>query len=429
MEREDPMKYRLACTTLTAALLAGGALADEKFTYWSMWNEGEPQQRAMAATIEEFTAATGIEVDVQWVGRDIHKKVGPTLNSPQTPFTLVDGSERKIYSSIVSTGNEYSLNDVYAATVPGTDQTVENVLLDNARDVVTEDGVTWLVPYILFSSSWWYDAARMPELKGNEPDTWDALVALFSKNKGEGRQVIAQDGDIGFYNLYYFTEIAVRHMGPGNLNKAIEDTTGEALKDPRILRTAEQIQELVEAGFFADGYDSSKWPSQQQKWAAGNVDFIYNGTWLPREIAEFLPEGAEPVSFQMPKVGPDAVETNEVGYIGFAIADKGPDKEAAEKFVTFFMQKEHLARMADLSKVIVPAKGIEMDPVLQPLYAELNSGALTHAAYDGVNTYHADYITKVLTPLVNELIFGEMDAPTFQNELVDQTVLYWELNG
>ena len=421
------MKKSPILAAFAASVMAVSAHAEGSFTYWSMWNEGEPQQKVLARAIAEFTAETGIEVDVQWVGRDIHKKIGPTLNSPETPFTLVDGERRKIYSSLVTTDSQAAMDAVYAAQVPGEDMTVDEALLPNIKSVLVEDGKTWMVPYILLSAAWWYDAARMPELVGNEPQTWDELIALFQSRKDAGHQVIGQDGDIGFYNLWYFTDIAVRHLGPGMVNAAIEDRSGDALRDPRILRTAEQIEQLVDAGFFADGYDSSKWPAQQQLWASGEIDFMYNGTWLPRETADFLPEGADIKSFMMPAVSDASIATNEVGVIGFSIAEKGPDAEEAEKFVAFFMQKGYLAELAEEAKVIVPREGIEVTEVLQPVYAALNSGALTHNSYDGVNTYNADYTTKVLTPLINELMFGNIDAQEFQDELVDQTVLYWEL--
>lgn len=421
------MKKSLLLAALLASTTVGTAFADGSFTYWSMWNEGEPQQKVIAEAIADFTAETGITVDAQWVGRDIQKKVGPTLNSPETPFTLVDGERRKIYSALVTTDSEASTDAVFAMEVPGEGVTVDAAILSNIKPIVTEDGATWMVPYILLSSAWWYDAARMPELAGNEPKTWDEMIALFQKRKDAGHQVIAQDGDIGFYNLYFFTEIAVRHLGPGKLNAMIEDRSGEALKDPAILKTAQQIEQLVKAGFFATGYDSSKWPAQQQEWASGKSDFIFNGTWLPRETAEFLPEGAKPVSFPMPSVGEGSVNTNEVGVIGFSIAKKGPDAEEAAKFVAFFMQEKYLARLADEAKVIVPRQGIAVDPVLQSAYEMLGSGQ-THNSYDGVNTYNADYTTKVLTPLVNELIFGQIDAQTFRDSLVEQTVQYWEIN-
>ncbi len=422
------MKRTLFLAALLASTCVGAAHAEGSFTYWSMWNEGEPQQKVLADAIEAFTAETGITVDVQWVGRDIQKKIGPTLNSRTTPFTLVDGERRKIYSALVTTDSEATTDAIYTMEVPGEGITVEAALLSNVKPAVVKDGKSWMVPYILLSAAWWYDAARMPELVGNEPKTWDDLIALFQTRKDAGGQVIAQDGDIGFYNLYYFTEIAVRHLGPGKLNAMIEDRTGEALKHPAILTTAQQIKQLVDAGFFATGYDSSKWPAQQQQWASGKADFMFNGTWLPRETAEFMPAGAKPMSFPMPLVGEGSVVTNEAGVIGFSIAKNGPDAEEAEKFVAFFMQEKFLARLAEEAKVIVPRAGIAVDPVLQPAYASLSAGDMTHNSYDDVNTHNADYTTKVLTPLVNELIFGQIDAQKFQDKLVEQTVQYWELN-
>ncbi|MCY4631727.1 MAG: hypothetical protein OXE75_12715, partial [bacterium] len=43
--------------------------------YFSMWNEGEPQQEVLAGIIDSFEADTGVEVDVLWGGREIMTSV------------------------------------------------------------------------------------------------------------------------------------------------------------------------------------------------------------------------------------------------------------------------------------------------------------------------------------------------------------------
>src|SRR5699024_7853178 len=62
----------VTAAAMTLAACSGPGSGDEpseEFTYWSMWKEGEPQQKVMAQAIEDFEAETGITVDVQWQGR------------------------------------------------------------------------------------------------------------------------------------------------------------------------------------------------------------------------------------------------------------------------------------------------------------------------------------------------------------------------
>src|SRR5699024_11944437 len=59
----------VTAAAMTMAACSGPGSGDdpsEEFTYWSMWKEGEPQQKVMAQAIEDFEAETGITVDVQW---------------------------------------------------------------------------------------------------------------------------------------------------------------------------------------------------------------------------------------------------------------------------------------------------------------------------------------------------------------------------
>lgn len=50
------------------------ATSDITLTYWSMWNSTEPQATAIQEAIEAYTAETGIQVEVQWNGRDTQQQ-------------------------------------------------------------------------------------------------------------------------------------------------------------------------------------------------------------------------------------------------------------------------------------------------------------------------------------------------------------------
>ena len=42
-----------------------------ELTYWSMWNNTEPQAKVIKEAIDAYTAETGIKVNVEWKGRDL----------------------------------------------------------------------------------------------------------------------------------------------------------------------------------------------------------------------------------------------------------------------------------------------------------------------------------------------------------------------
>ena len=46
------------------------AFAQQSFSFWSMWNEGEPQQQVLASAIENFEKEYDVKVDVRWAEFD-----------------------------------------------------------------------------------------------------------------------------------------------------------------------------------------------------------------------------------------------------------------------------------------------------------------------------------------------------------------------
>ena len=50
-------------------------------TYWSCWNETEAQAEVLKRTIERFETETGYTVEVQWLGRDVNKTAGMSIEA------------------------------------------------------------------------------------------------------------------------------------------------------------------------------------------------------------------------------------------------------------------------------------------------------------------------------------------------------------
>ncbi len=77
-----------AADATTAAPAAGNdqqeaaAPSGDGLVYWSMWEATEPQGQAIQAAVDQFTADTGISVDLQFKGRTgIREGLQPALDA------------------------------------------------------------------------------------------------------------------------------------------------------------------------------------------------------------------------------------------------------------------------------------------------------------------------------------------------------------
>ena len=85
------MKKLLSMILVAVMVLAlgGYALADDpvEITFWSMWNEGEPQATVIAEAAEAYEAETGVRVNIEWRGRTgrPHRPLPESFAYPSDP--------------------------------------------------------------------------------------------------------------------------------------------------------------------------------------------------------------------------------------------------------------------------------------------------------------------------------------------------------
>ncbi|NUT97173.1 MAG: ABC transporter substrate-binding protein, partial [Saccharothrix sp.] len=144
-----PLRAAAALTAAALALTAcggGGTAASDdgkSFTYWSMWKENEPQAQVLAQAVADFEKETGIDVTVQWQGRDVLKKVVPALRGGDVP-DLVDQEEAGVRANLVASDQFRDLSAVYAAEVPGSGKKVSEVVADKYTGTLKKDGKLFL---------------------------------------------------------------------------------------------------------------------------------------------------------------------------------------------------------------------------------------------------------------------------------------------
>ncbi len=414
--------------SLTASLMAGAAFAETEITYWSFWNEPEPQAQVIQALIDEYTEAhPDVTFNVVWNGRQNQTTVRNALASG-TGIDLMDADMDGLNGGLVGQGAATALDALVAAdSVDGgtVGESIYPALLANAE----LNGSVGQIPYAFYTYQIFYNAAQLRDAGVTEtPATWDAYVDAMKAVKDSGVNAIAVESDIAFYNINWFNYLLARIAGPDFLLKAAEDKTGETWRDPAVRKALE-----LEAALWADGLipEESKgyqWPAAQQTLAFGETATELVGSWLPIELAEQVDEGFEWGAMNFPMVDGGAGDVNDtiIYAVSFAIPDGADDAEAAQDFIKFALSKAAQKKMADDALIGVANASVEWADVISDSREAVANASSLLSENLGLKVAYADYSSNIYEAMHNKVFLGQITADEFVDGMVEQTKGYWQ---
>ncbi|MBS2553177.1 extracellular solute-binding protein [Catenulispora sp. NL8] len=390
--------------------LLAAAKAEGEVDYYETWGEGEPQNKIFAAEAKDFTAKTGIKVNIKVLGRAAAKTLDTDIASGAATPDLMDSGTDHIAADEALKVPGY-LDDVTKIPVPGEDgKTIGDVIPANVLKSATDkDGHLIFVPHTVISTAIWYDAARFPDVAADPPKTWSDFTALLDKEKAAGKTPIAQDGLVNFYNVYWFYWLMMRFGGPGSLEALATDPA--AWDKPATLQAAQAVAQLAKGGYFENGYMGTKYPAAQNDWAQGKEALNINGTWLPSETHPQAPADAKPGSFQFPTV-PGGHDSVEVGSLGWGLPAKAKHPNAAKLFLSYLVQKSVIAQIGTAALNIPSRPDCPAPPELLQAQQAVVNATETNATYDGA-TANSKWWNDVLLPLDDGLLGGKITPQDF----------------
>ncbi|PWW62456.1 carbohydrate ABC transporter substrate-binding protein (CUT1 family) [Actinokineospora spheciospongiae] len=410
---------------------------DKEFTYWSMWTADEPQGKVLGKAIKCFTEKTGVQVNVQWLGRKLlTQNVAPALNTDTVP-DLFDQDVSQVKAAIVAPGGTQTVEDVLDYKVGEGDKRVRDVIPATSWDFPANkdaDGKIFEIPYELIGNAWWYNKDLVKDFQA--PKTVDELFGLFDKAKADGLAAVSQDGDIDFYNAYFYTQIAERYVGAGGLEKVALDKSGQAwLSDPNLAKAAEPVEKLAKGQYLVDGWDAAKFPQVQQRWADGESAYLFLGSWAPSETREYLSKqggdkGIAYATFQFPQ--PDGAEHKVVEQLplGFAVTKKAKHPEAAKAFIAYTLNKDILSGIPAVADNLTPRADLAVPDSLKDIKSVLESDAEHTIFMDGLDALSGGkWVESVFYPLNNDLLKGKLTAKQFVEGLAAKQAEFWKTNN
>lgn len=394
-------------------------------TYWSQWEQNEPQAEILQTAIDDFSADTGIDVEIEWQGRQVMQKIQPLLRSGDVP-DIVDASSNDIRATLVRTEQARDLTELFNAQIPGEDATISEALGDY-DELITDDSMEgpFMLPTIMMAQSMHYDGSAHPDL--GQPEDWSAFMDLIERFKSDrGSGPIALDGDIGSYGAVWTAAALIHELGAGGLNEIAADETGQAWDDDDVRTALEHISKIPDGDYWAAGSFGSKFPQIQEKWAAGEADVLFMGSWAPQETSTSTTEDFEYRQFGFPEGSAGAFIQGDVS--GFAITAAAPNPEGAEQLLTWFAQKDFMQALADDADSLVTRTDVEPPEQLADT-AQLIEDRTAVRFYDGVDGDYPGYDAEVFEPVNLKLLRGEIDVDGAIAELTSAQESYWAKQG
>ena len=396
-----------------------GSKSAGSFTYWSMWQASEPQAQVLKAAIAQFTAQTGIKVNVDWVGRGISTKIGPSIAANQAP-DLWDEADSTIYGTEASAGQALDLAPVLKMQVPGENTTVGQVIPAKYFAMEPKDPAgsdTYLIPYEVASTGMFYNAAN-PVIKAampTVPTSWAGLLGVCAKLKAKGMACIASEGEDPWTNELYF-DYSLSAQGV-NFNTLASDKTGASWDNPAVLKAAQEVDQLVTGGYVIPGYTATKYPAQETNWADGKAAFYMDGDYVTSEVAKEVP-----ASWKMATMLPPGAQVPDATLFGFSIPKRAKNPSAAEKFIAFFTQKQEMSGMATSALNITPRADIPAPPQLATSQQEL-AAPTVRQPFDSLA---GNWSPEVLDQNYLDMWHGQLTPAQFVAKCKAAQISYWK---
>ncbi len=412
------------CLVLVAAMLFSGCAGKStssngnatspagekvKLVYWSMWNETEPQGQTLSEAIKAYSNKTGVEVEVNWNGRDIRKTLQPALDGG-TAIDLFDEDVERVndvWGNYLLDVEEMAAKS-YETTggKPFTD-VVSKTLIDLARSLGA-NGKLSTIPYqpstfiVMYNKDIFAEAGIT-----SVPKNWTEFLDACEKIKKIGKTAITVDDAYMAALMGYHMD---RLIGLDETMKIVEKND---FSNPAVLEFGKQWQEMAQKGYISKNAAANIYPAGQQEIANGSVAMYLNGTWLPNEIKDSAPADFKWGSFAYPAVAEagDGPEANNFGAQCFGINKNSKHPQEAFDLIVWLTTGEWDAKLAENSVGVPMGNESKWPDQLADAKAVLDSTTKRMPWAVGMEN-NPDINAKIKTNFAL-LINGKLDAQGF----------------
>lgn len=425
------MKKKIVSVLLCAAMVAGLAVGcggkdggdkkgGDKLVYWSMWSEEEPQAKVIKEAVEKYTKDTGVEVDVQFKGRNGQREgLEPALQAKQN-IDLFDEDVNRVNGS----WGKY-LMDLEDLAADYEKEYGQEVLFKVARNA--GGGTLKTIPYQPSIFGFFYNKDLFAQAGIEEvPATWAEFDAVCQKLVDAGITPITGDttyqtSTLGYHLGRYLGQDGVKALvnDPAIMEKVeagdVEDVNWD---DERVLKALKDYEDFASKGYFSDKMAANVYPDGQNKeFAPGDAAIIICGSWLPNEVKEMVGEDFQWGYFNYPSVdgGENDNTYNNIACQVFGINKDSKKSKEAMELITYITTGEFDKKMTE-EALCIPAdkSNTEWPEVLADVKPGFDA---TTESYDwAVGAENNADLTSAMQEGFVKLMVGDMTAEELVKE-------------
>ena len=381
---ESQMKnrtFRSAAMALSAAAVsislaacgssgpAGTAASADSATMWGLTGGNQPVLQQSVTDWNSAHPDSSIKLD--FFANDAYKtKVRTAVGAGQGP-TFIYGWGGGVLKSYVDAGQVDDLSGFLADNPEVKDRYLPAVLKNGVID-----GKTYALPnnnvqpVVLYFNKDVFD-----KVGAQAPKTWDELMALVPKFKDAGIAPFSLGGQSRWPDLMWL-EYLVERIGGPEVFANIAANKPDAWSDPAVTEALTKIQQLVDAGGFANGFSSIAADSNadQALLYTGKAAMILQGGWIyqgmKKDAADFVKSGKLGYTTFPTVSGGKGDATNVVGNPSnfWSVSSKATDgqKKAALEYVKDGMFSDSNIQALIDSGAVPVVKGIESKLAASP---------------------------------------------------------------
>lgn len=376
--------------------------------YWSCWNETESQAEVLKRTIERFEADTGYTVEVQWLGRDINKTAGMSIEAGEK-IDIYDADAALLAAEnamdIDELAQKWGLKDMILPAYATWQESVSPA----------GDGHWYAVPYQPFVAGIYYNKAIFREA-GVEtlPTTWDEFLDTCAKIKAAGYDPMTVDD--AYVSLLYMQQLG---LCLGNEDACTLGTaTGDGWKNEVVLEVMTKWQEFAELGYFSGTVGGNQYPAAQNgELALGTAAMYFNASWLPNEVSAITGEEFEWGIMYMPAMNNGEYRMPQIGCCEVAVSPKSEDPDGAVLLLKYMTDAETCQDMADNAMCLPVVDGVESPGALKDLDGMLAEATGTFRYMVWSATVSSE-VSTLSDTYFHQLIGGNCTAEEFVQHMV-----------